>query len=167
MRSCAQDFDALRERSGHRRPHRRARRVCIPCERTNAKASANNSGGKRVSSPPKLDADDVEVRKRNGELRRCHRRFGAEVPREIEKELKRRARLCGAQFVHERLEAAANVEFRVEKRPHRRRDEQLAVHHVLRERVFDELAGQPRVVVGRLQRAANRSKQAAKTRRSP
>ena len=136
-----------------------------PAARANANAPANSSGGKRASSPPEPDADHVEIRRASPRVRRLHRALVAEVAREVDDQLETRA--CGAAARSSRDdggERGAHVELGMEKRPDRRRDEQLAVDDVLRERVFDELARQARVVVGRLPARGSPPQTSAETR---
>ena len=99
------------------------------------------------------DADDVEIGQRRRQTRGSHCGVRAEVSREVDEELERRVRPGATQLAGDRRDRVAHVEPFVEERPHRRRNEQFAVYHVLSQGVLHELASQPGEVLGLLQSA--------------
>ncbi len=146
-----------RARSARRPPRPRARRNVQSSRASKREHIFEEFGRKARFVAAQPDADNAAIREFRGDSRRSHRRLRPEISRYIENQSKRRATL----FVQRRCDRAnrlGDIQLRMEERPHRRRDEQLAVHDVLRECIARKLFGETHVIRRLSQRAAHRRK---------
>ena len=97
----------------------------------------------------------VEIAQLDHHLRGFQRRPAPEISRKIGNKLELARGLAARSSVTIASKRGSYVEAGIEKRPYRRRDEQLAVDDVLRQRIFDELARKTPVVVGIVKRTAH------------